>query len=155
MTMYEKISSMHGVKTIQIVKNLLDSNEQLAEANRQRFQEAGVLALNLIASPGAGKTSLIIRTLEALQGQARIGVIEGDIAGSIDTAKVMGASTDSSILGGHGGGDLGLMGAFIKAVAENDPSGLLSGPDETLESHLMVFAAEQARREHRVVDMVE
>ena len=45
------------------------------------------------------------------------------------------------------------MKAFIQAVAINDPSGLLSGPDETLESHLMVFAAEQARREHRVVDL--
>jgi predicted dehydrogenase len=69
---------------------------------------------------------------------------------TVDTTK-----SDSSILGGHGGGDFGLMAAFIKAVAENDPSGLLSGPDETLESHLMVFAAEQARREHRVVEMRE
>ena len=68
---------------------------------------------------------------------------------TVDTAK-----TDSSIMGGHGGGDYGLMAAFIKAVANNDPSGLLSGPDETLESHLMVFAAEEARREHRVVDLV-
>ncbi|MCB0109526.1 MAG: Gfo/Idh/MocA family oxidoreductase, partial [Caldilineaceae bacterium] len=67
---------------------------------------------------------------------------------TVDTTKA-----DSSILGGHGGGDAGLMAAFIKAVAENDPSGLLSGPDETLESHLMVFAAEQARREHRVVEV--
>lgn len=63
------------------------------------------------------------------------------------------SATDGSILGGHGGGDYGLMAAFIKAVANDDPSGLLSGPDETLESHLMVFAAEQARREHRVVDL--
>jgi len=45
------------------------------------------------------------------------------------------------------------MSSFIEAVAKNDPSGLLSGPDETLESHLMVFAAEQARRENRVVEL--
>ena len=62
-------------------------------------------------------------------------------------------SSDASLAGGHGGGDYGLMEAFIRAVAANDPGGLLSGPDETLESHLMVFAAEQARRENRVVDL--
>lgn len=60
---------------------------------------------------------------------------------------------DSSILGGHGGGDYGLMDHFVRAVAENDPSLILSGPDESLETHRMVFAAEQARLEHRVVDL--
>lgn len=67
---------------------------------------------------------------------------------TVDTTK-----SDSSILGGHGGGDHGLMSAFIEAVATNDPSLLLSGPDETLESHLMVFAAEEARQENVVVDL--
>ncbi|RKZ75816.1 MAG: hypothetical protein DRR19_29095 [Candidatus Parabeggiatoa sp. nov. 1] len=52
------------------------------------------------------------------------------------------------------GSVVSLISTFIEAVAKNDPSRLLSGPDETLESHLMVFAAEQARRENRVVDMV-
>jgi hypothetical protein len=50
-------------------------------------------------------------------------------------------------LGSHAGGDYGLMDAFVSAVAGNDPSLILSGPQESLESHLMVFAAEQARRE--------
>ena len=59
--------------------------------------------------------------------------------------------SDASILGGHGGGDMGLMSDFVAAVAHHDPSRILSGPAETLESHLMVFAAEQARRENRVV----
>ena len=58
---------------------------------------------------------------------------------------------DSSILGGHGGGDYGLMMSFVSAVAEADPAKILSGPEETLESHLMVFAAERARKEGRVV----
>jgi len=61
--------------------------------------------------------------------------------------------TDSSILGGHGGGDYGLMDSFVAAVAENNPARILSGPDESLETHRMVFAAERARREHRVVDL--
>jgi predicted dehydrogenase len=67
---------------------------------------------------------------------------------NIDTS-----ATDASILGGHGGGDYGLMDCFVRAVKENDPGQILSGPDESLETHLMVFAAEHARREHRVVDL--
>lgn len=70
----------------------------------------------------------------------------------IDTNKEP-SDSDGTLLGGHGGGDYGLMASFIKAVATNDPSLLLSGPDETLESHLMVFAAEDARRGNRVVDL--
>jgi len=62
-------------------------------------------------------------------------------------------SSDGSLLSGHGGGDYGLMDNFVRAVAENNPAHILSGPDETLESHLMVFAAEQARLENRVVEM--
>ncbi len=62
-------------------------------------------------------------------------------------------ASDASILGGHGGGDYGLMSGFIAAVGDNDPSKILSGPAETLESHLMVFAAERARRENSVVDV--
>ncbi|NQU09831.1 Gfo/Idh/MocA family oxidoreductase [bacterium] len=58
---------------------------------------------------------------------------------------------DQTILGGHGGGDYGLMDAFVSAVAENDPGKILSGPEETLESHCLVFAAERARRENTVV----
>jgi len=55
---------------------------------------------------------------------------------------------------GHGGGDYRLMQAFVAAVAAGDASKILSGPRETLESHLMVFAAEKARRTNRVVDVV-
>ena len=58
---------------------------------------------------------------------------------------------DNSILGGHGGGDYGLMQAFVGAIANNDPSLVISGAEATMESHRMVFAAETARREERVV----
>ena len=60
-------------------------------------------------------------------------------------------NADGSLLGGHGGGDFGLMDSFVRAVAANDATQILSGPDESLESHLMVFAAEQARLKNRVV----
>ena len=55
----------------------------------------------------------------------------------------------------HGGGDDALMAAFLRAVAHREPSRLLSGPDDSLAGHLLVFAAEQARRERRVVAIGE
>jgi hypothetical protein len=58
--------------------------------------------------------------------------------------------SDGSIQSGHGGGDEGVMHAFLTALRQNDPSKILSGPNESLESHLMVFAAETARTEARV-----
>jgi predicted dehydrogenase len=60
---------------------------------------------------------------------------------------------DSSILGGHGGGDYGLMDRFVSAVAQGDQSLILSGAEESLESHRLVFAAEQARLENRVINL--
>jgi len=64
-------------------------------------------------------------------------------------------SGDASILGGHGGGDYGLMQAFVDAVRTEDQSRVVSGPDETLETHMMVFAAEISKSETRVVQMGE
>ena len=62
-------------------------------------------------------------------------------------------SSDGTVLGGHGGGDYGLMDRFIRAVSEGDSTLILSGVAESLETHRMVFAAETARHEHRVVDL--
>ena len=71
-----------------------------------------------------------------------------------DTHKVIDThATDGTIVGGHGGGDAGLMDSFIAAVADNDPSKILSGPAETLETHLITFAAERSRKESRIVDV--
>ncbi|MHA2233178.1 MAG: Gfo/Idh/MocA family protein [Candidatus Hodarchaeales archaeon] len=60
-------------------------------------------------------------------------------------------SLETSNLSQHGGGDFGVIDSFICAVAQNDPQQILSGPKETLESHLIVFAAEKSRREGRIV----
>ena len=72
-----------------------------------------------------------------------------------DTERVIDTevSNDGGILTGHGGGDFGLMQNFVEAVASNDPSLILTGIDETLESHLMVFAAEKSRRNGNVCDV--
>jgi len=86
-----------SIQTIHVFENVLAGNDEVAARNRARFDEAGVLAINVIASPGAGKTSLIVRTLEALRDRTSIGVIEGDIAGSIDAEKVLAAGARSAI----------------------------------------------------------
>jgi len=62
---------------------------------------------------------------------------------------------DGTIISGHGGGDAGVINAFIDALRHNDPSRISSGPEISLESHLMVFAAEKARAEDRIVRMSE
>lgn len=72
-----------------------------------------------------------------------------------DNTKVYDTASSSSVLEGHGGGDYWLMHAFVSAVISNNPKEILSGPEETLESHLMVFAAERSRIENRVVSMEE
>lgn len=89
---------------VDIVKNVLAGNDAVAEVNRERFHEAGVLAINLIASPGAGKTSVILGTLEAVGDKARIGVIEGDVAGSLDTETVLDAGARDAVQINTGGG---------------------------------------------------
>jgi hydrogenase nickel incorporation protein HypB len=103
MTTHEAFGALHGIKTISIAKNLLEKNDEAAAANRRRLAAAGVLAINVIAGPGAGKTSLIIRAMEALRGRARVGVIEGDIAGTIDTAKVLAAGAQDAVQINTGG----------------------------------------------------
>ena len=73
---------------IDLSKPILDKNERLAAENRARFDEHGVFVLDLMASPGAGKTSTILATIAALRERYRIAVIEGDIASKVDAEKV-------------------------------------------------------------------
>jgi len=76
---------------IQVVEKILSANDRIAEDNRARLDAAGVLALNFMASPGAGKTSLIERTLAALAPTWTIGVVDGDVASSIDADRAAAA----------------------------------------------------------------
>ena len=73
---------------VPVVRNILEANERLAAINRSRFAEAGVYVLNLMSSPGAGKTSLLERTIEGLAGRLRLAVIEGDIQSSYDAERI-------------------------------------------------------------------
>lgn len=73
---------------LKVVKNILEANERIALLNRQRFKEAGVFVVNLMSAPGAGKTSLLEKTLSHLNGKLKIGVIEGDIVGTEDAERL-------------------------------------------------------------------
>ncbi len=75
-------------KRVSVVENILSANDRLAADNRARLDEARVFAINLMASPGAGKTSLITRTVEALRERWRIGVVDGDLASTLDADRV-------------------------------------------------------------------
>ncbi|MGD1993409.1 MAG: hydrogenase nickel incorporation protein HypB [Anaerolineae bacterium] len=73
---------------VAVVEQIMSANDQLAATNRGRLDAAGVYAVNLMASPGAGKTSLITCTVEALRDQFRIGAVDGDLATTIDADRV-------------------------------------------------------------------
>ena len=75
---------------VMVVEKIMGANDQLAVLNRKRLDQAGVFSINLMASPGAGKTSLILKTIQALSSRIRIGVVEGDTAPvTIDADKII------------------------------------------------------------------
>lgn len=76
------------MRKIELVQNILEANESIAAQNKRLLDEHGVFAINIMASPGAGKTSLILQTIARLKGKLRIGVIEGDVASTLDAEKV-------------------------------------------------------------------
>ena len=73
---------------IDVKNSVLAENQQAAEALRQNFERHQILVLNLMSSPGAGKTSLLVKTIEELSPEFRIGVIEGDLATSMDAERI-------------------------------------------------------------------
>jgi len=93
-----------SMQQVKVVKNILVGNDEVAERNHQRLTDAGILTINVMASPGAGKTSVIVSTIKALRDRANVGVIEGDIAGSIDTETVLAAGASDAIQINTGGG---------------------------------------------------
>jgi hydrogenase nickel incorporation protein HypB len=78
-------------KKIPLQEKILSANDRLAADIRARFDAAGLLALNLVASPGAGKTSLIEHTIRTLGTDSRLAVIDGDLATSIDADRAAAA----------------------------------------------------------------
>ena len=73
---------------IKVLQNILGANDALARKNRDRLDRHGILTINVMSSPGAGKTSLILKTINRLKPETRVAVIEGDIASRIDADRV-------------------------------------------------------------------
>jgi hydrogenase nickel incorporation protein HypB len=73
---------------VSVVKNILEANDRIAQENRAIFDEKNLLVFNLMSSPGAGKTSLLEKTIVALKDQVNMGVIEGDIQSSQDAERI-------------------------------------------------------------------
>src|SRR5919106_3216334 len=80
---------MHRTAVKKVVQeNVLDANDSLAQANREMFERAGTYTINMMSSPGAGKTALLERTLERLRNQLRLGVLEGDVQTTLDADRL-------------------------------------------------------------------
>jgi hydrogenase nickel incorporation protein HypB len=78
-------------RRVPVVERILGANEELARLNRARLDTASIFSLNLMASPGAGKTSLIEHTVRQLAGKLRLAAVDGDIATSIDADRAAAA----------------------------------------------------------------
>ena len=102
---------------IPVVENILNANDRLALENRSRIDAAGVFSINILASPGAGKTSLIEQTLPLLKGRLRVATIDGDIATSIDADRAAAAGAGAAIQI-NTGGDCHLDAVMLRGALE-------------------------------------
>lgn len=96
---------------VPVIRDLLEANHALADQLRKNFRERGILVLNLISSPGAGKTSLLERTLTDLKGEFRMAVIEGDLQTDNDARRV--AATGAQAVQINTGGGCHLDSALV------------------------------------------
>jgi len=109
-----------ATQSVPIVEKIFSANDQLADQNRQRLDDAGIFALNIMASPGAGKTSLILKTIEKLAPSCRLGVIEGDTAPvTIDADKIIAAGMPAVQI--NTGGDCHLDAVMISNALSGLP----------------------------------
>lgn len=97
---------------VTVVKNVLDANNRIAEENRKLFDQHKMFVINLMSSPGAGKTSLVERTIVALRDQCRIAVIEGDIQDTYDADRI--AKLDIPVVQINTGGACHIDGNMIR-----------------------------------------
>jgi hydrogenase nickel incorporation protein HypB len=76
------------MRKIEVIQNVLEANDTIASRNRELLDKRKVFVINIMSAPGAGKTSLILRTLVRLKGRMNVAVIEGDVASTVDAEKV-------------------------------------------------------------------
>ena len=76
------------MSVITIERKVLEKNDQVADRNRELFRDRGIFVLNFVSSPGAGKTSILEKTFQELQGSMGVAVIEGDVQTDLDAQRV-------------------------------------------------------------------
>jgi hydrogenase nickel incorporation protein HypB len=107
-----------GLERVEVLERIFDENDRTAAANRADLASAGAVAVNLMSSPGAGKTALLQETLARLKGSMRIGVIEGDIETSLDADRLAGLGAEVALINtGHGfGGECHLDAPMVRSA---------------------------------------
>ncbi len=93
---------MNQYKIIEIKKSIYESNDVKAEALKTKLKEQGIFLMNLMSSPGSGKTTTVMRTIEALKDSFRIGVLEADLDSDVDAATV--SRSGAKVIQLHTGG---------------------------------------------------
>ena len=110
---------MSNKKNVPIVEKVLNANDQLAQENQAKLDQAGIFAINLMASPGAGKTSLLELTLNNLSGRYGLAAVDGDLASSIDADRL--AETGATAVQINTGGQCHLDAMMLRnAMAQID-----------------------------------
>jgi len=107
------------MRKVEVIAQVLNANDSAAAENRELLSSHQVLAVNLMASPGAGKTSLILQTAKAFAGRVRTGVIEGDVASRIDADKV--ARADIPVVQINTGGECHLDALTVHKALKSLP----------------------------------
>lgn len=109
-----------GVERVTILEDIFSENDHRAAHNREALAASNVEAINLMSSPGSGKTALLERTLAAAQGKLRVGIIEGDIETALDADRLEGYGAQISLLNtGNGfGGECHLDAPMVARALE-------------------------------------
>lgn len=92
-----------GTERIEVLEAIFAENDNRAAVNRKAFDANGIRALNLMSSPGSGKTTVLGATLDAMAGEFAVGIVEGDIATDLDAAKLGGRGAQISLLNTNNG----------------------------------------------------
>ena len=104
---------------VKVVQNIMAANDQIAQRNQQRLDERQITAINIMSSPGAGKTSLILQTIGRLKDRVKMAVIEGDIASTIDADRIGGEGVEVVQIntGGNCNLDANMIGNALDSLA--------------------------------------
>jgi hydrogenase nickel incorporation protein HypB len=108
---------------IPVVEKILSANDRLATENQSRFDSSKVFAINMMASPGAGKTSLVEQTIKGLESRLRVGMINGDIATSFDADRAQAAGATAIQI--NTGGDCHLDAVMVQSAISQLDLGVL------------------------------